>query len=410
MIQTGEEISMNSRINVLWVIDHVCYDGSLHGGGRLYWNVVPKFDPRRFHIVPCFLRSSEILREVFADAQAPVRILEKGKFDLSTVWSLLRLIKRERIDVMHLHCYGASSFGRIAGWIAGVPTVVHDYDTEVYFPYPWYLWIFDRILARKTSGAVAASPMVRDYTIGKRRIAEEKVRVMFHAVPEEKFQSLSPEKMSAIRRQLDAGKVTWIIGTVTKLGPQRGNAFFLRAAREVLERHPETLFLVVYKTTIYHRAPSKKYVNKPAVDHGEESLQGLRALARELGIEDKVRFIDSWDQSDELISAMDLMVAPFLSHRFSSVKLLEGMARGKPIIATDLGEQREIIQDGKNGYLVPPGDVSRLAARIVQLLSRPEELEKLSQQTREISREYSVDSYVNNLQEWYTELAVGRQP
>ena len=74
MIQTGEDISMNSRINVLWVIDHVCYDGSLHGGGRLYWNVVPKFDPRRFHIVPCFLRSSEILREVFADAQAPVRM------------------------------------------------------------------------------------------------------------------------------------------------------------------------------------------------------------------------------------------------------------------------------------------------------------------------------------------------
>jgi glycosyltransferase involved in cell wall biosynthesis len=378
---------MESRINVLWVIDHVCYDGSLHGGGRLYWNVVPRFDPQRYHIVPCFLRASETLRRVFADAPAPVRILEKGKLDVTTVWTLLRLIRRERIDVMHLHCYGASSFGRIAGLIAGVPTIIHDYDTEVYFPYPWYLWLFDRMLAPKTSGAVAASPMVRDYTIGKRRISADKVRIMFHAVPEVKYQTLPAEQVKAVRRQLNVGEKTIIVGAVTKLGPQRGNAFFLRVAREVLQRFPEALFLVVYKTTLYHRAPSKKYVDRPVVDQGEESLQELQALARKLGIENRVRFIDSWDQSDGLIAAMDLMVAPFLSKRFSSVKLLEAMARGRPIIATDLGEQREIVRDGINGYLVSPGDISQMAGRIIEIVGCPDKLRQLSEGAREISRE-----------------------
>jgi glycosyltransferase involved in cell wall biosynthesis len=394
-----------TRINVLWVIDHVCYDGSLHGGGRLYWNVVPKFDPRRFHIIPCFLRASPELRRVFANSPAPVRILEKGKFDITTIWTLLQLIKKERIHVMHLHCYGSSSFGRIAGWIAGVPTIVHDYDTEVYFPYPWYLWIFDRVLAPKTSGAVAASPMVREYAIKARKLAPHKIRTMFHAVPQEKYLPVPSEKIAAVRRQLEAGDDTKIVGTVTKLGPQRGNAYLLKAAQKVLRQHPDTLFLLIYKVTIYHRAPSRKYVARPSSTVGEESLEGLKALARELGIEEKVRFIDSWDQSDELISTMDLMVTPFLSKRFSSVKLLEAMAMGKTIVATRLGEQREIVQDGINGYLVTPGDVPELASKISLVLAHPGELDKLSCGAQKLSGKYSVDSYVQTLQDWYAELA-----
>jgi glycosyltransferase involved in cell wall biosynthesis len=394
-----------SRINVLWVIDHVCYDGSLHGGGRLYWNVVPKFDPGRFHIIPCFLRASPVLRRVFTNSPAPVRILEKGKFDVTTIWTLLRLIRKERIHVMHLHCYGSSSFGRIAGWIAGVPTIVHDYDTEVYFPYPWYLWIFDRILAPKTSGAVAASPMVRDYAIKSRNIAPNKIRTMFHAVPQEKYLPAPREKIAAVRRQLGAGDGTKIVGAVTKLGPQRGNAYLLRAARQVLIQHPDALFLLIYKVTLYHRAPSKKYVASPDVTVGEESLEGLKTLARELDIEEKVRFIDSWDKSEQLISVMDIMVAPFLSKRFSSVKLLEGMAMGKPIIATGLGEQRQLIRDGINGYFVEPGDVSELATKISRILAHPRELDRLSCGAKEMSQQYSVDSYVQALQDWYTELA-----
>lgn len=394
-----------SRINVLWVIDHVCYDGSLHGGGRLYWNVVPKFDPRRFHIIPCFLRASAVLRRVFTNSPAPVRILEKGKFDVTTIWTLLRLIQKERIHVMHLHCYGSSSFGRIAGWIAGVPTIVHDYDTEVYFPYPWYLWIVDRVLASKTSGAVAASPMVRDYAIRARNIAPHKIRTMFHAVPQEKYLPIPSEKTAAVRRQLGASDSTKIVGAVTKLGPQRGNAYLLRAAKQVLIQHQDILFLLIYKVTIYHRTPSKKYVARPEVTVGEESLEGLKALARELGIEEKVRFIDSWDKSDELISAMDLMVMPFLSKRFSSVKLLEGMAIGKPIIATGLGEQRQLIKDGINGYFVAPGDVPELATKISHVLAHPRELDRLSCGAKKLSQQYSVDSYVQSLQKWYAELA-----
>ena len=366
-----------SRINVLWVIDHVCYDGSLHGGGRLYWNVVPRFDSRRFNIVPCMLRSSEIIQEVFRQSPVPVKTLQKGKFDPTTLWTFLRLIKEQSIDVMHLHCYAASTFGRLAGLLTGVPTIIHDYDTEVYFPYPRYLGIADRALSPVTRLAIAASPMVRDFLITKRKMNRERIQMMLHAIPLEKYMPVPPESVLRVKESLGVNGKIRIVGTVTKLGPQRGNEYLLKAASQVLDAYPNVLFLLVYKPTYYHRLPNRKYVPVSEIER-KNQVRELDALAKRLGIEGKVRFIPLPERLDEVLAACDLVVAPFLSERFSSVNLLEAMAMGKPIIATDLGEQREIIQNGIDGYLVAPGDVQELSGSILKLIKQPEELKHMS--------------------------------
>jgi glycosyltransferase involved in cell wall biosynthesis len=392
------------RINVLWAIDHVCYDGSLHGGGRLYWNVLPRFDADRFHIVPCMLRASETIRNVFVKSPVPVRILDKGKFDPTTLWAFLRLIKEENIHVMHLHCYGASTFGRLAGRLTGVPTIIHDYDTEVYFPYPAYLGIADRVLAPMTRCAIAASPMVREFLIKKRQINGVRIQIMLHAIPLEKYAPVPRASIRKVRESLGAHGNTRIIGTLTKLGPQRGNEYLLNAAAAVLNAFPEALFLLVYKPTYFHRLPNREYMPVAQIEV-ESRVAELEALARRLGIGHKVRFIEWPESIDELVAACDLIVAPFLSERFSSVNLLEAMAMGKPIIATDLGEQREIIQDGVNGYLVSPGNVQELAERILKMVTHPEELDRMGRQARAKSEQYSVDAYVQRLQFLYAELA-----
>lgn len=392
------------RTNVLWVIDHVCYDGSLHGGGRLYWNVLPRFDAERFRIVPCMLRASETIRHVFAKSPVPVRILDKGKFDPTTLWTFLRLIKEENIHVMHLHCYGASTFGRLAGMLTGVPSIIHDYDTEVYFPYPWYLGLTDRLLAPRTRAAIAASPMVRDFLMRKRKIHGGRIRTMLHAIPIQQYVQVPRPSIRKVRERFGVGGTTKIIGTMTKLGPQRGNEYLLQAAGEVLKTFPDALFLLVYKPTYFHRLPNRQYVSIARAAM-EDRVTELEALARRLGVEQKVQFIEWPEDIDAVVAACELIVAPFLSERFSSVNLLEAMAMGKPIIATDLGEQRELIHNGGNGYLVAPGNVQELAERIVQVLTRPEELEGMSRAARAGSEQYSVDSYVEGLQRLYAQLA-----
>jgi glycosyltransferase involved in cell wall biosynthesis len=397
-----------SPINVLWMIDHVCYDGSLHGGGRLYWNVAPRFDTNRFRIVPCMLRASETIREVFANSPIPVRILDKRKFDPTTLRTFLRLIREENIHVMHLHCYGASTFGRVASLITDVPSIIHDYDTEVYFPYPWYLRVADRLLAPATASAIAASPMVRDFLMRKRKISRERIRTMFHALPSEKYAPVSRQRVQAIRELLGTNGRTRIVGTMTKLGPQRGNEYVLSAAAAALKVLPELLFLIVYKPTYFHRLPNQSYVPVAGADIQEKAMD-LEVLAESLGIRKNVRFIEWPENADEWISACDLIVAPFLSDRFSSVNLLEAMALGKPVVSTDIGEQREIIQNGIDGFLVSPGDVKGLAERILQLLTNPEALDQMSRRARAKAEQYSADAYVENLQRLYAKLAASRR-
>jgi glycosyltransferase involved in cell wall biosynthesis len=394
-----------SQINVLWAIDHVCYDGSLHGGGRLYWNVLPHFDSKQFHIVPCMLRASETIRQIFTKSPVPVRILDKGKFDPTTLWTFLRLIRKENIHVMHLHCYGASTFGRLASLITGVPAIIHDYDTEIYFPYPWYLRVADRVLGPTTRGAIAASPMVRDFLIRKRGIESGRIRMMLHAIPPEKSATVTRESILRTRERLGTDGNTRIVGTVTKLGPERGNEYLLKAAGEVLKAFPGVIFVLVYKPTYYHRLPNQNYVQIVRVDT-EHSATKLKVLAKEMGIEKSVRFIEWPESVDELISACDFIVAPFLSERFSSVTLLEAMAMGKPVIATDIGEQREIIVNGMNGYLVSPGNVEELAGKILALLTQPEELERLNHGATVMAEGYSLTAYVQRLQRLYLELVI----
>jgi glycosyltransferase involved in cell wall biosynthesis len=210
--------------------------------------------------------------------------------------------------------------------------------------------------------------------------------------------------MSEVRNHLGIGSETRIVATLTKLGPQRGNEYLLKAAAEVLKTLHGVLFLLIYKPTYFHRLPNRKYVPVSSAE-SEIQVAALGNLVRELEIEENVRLIESPHNVDEIVAACDLIVAPFLSERFSSVSLLEAMAMGRPVVATDIGEQREIIQNGRNGYLVPPGDVKELTDRIVDVLSRPGELRRLSGGAREAARRYSVDAYVSRLEALYTELA-----
>ena len=397
-------------LNVLWMIDHVCYDGSLHGGGRLFWNILSQFDPAKVRVVPCILRANETLRSLFKDAPIPVRILDKGKFDPTTLTAVLDIIKEENIDVMHLHCYASSTFGRLAGLLTGVPTIIHDYDTEVYFPYPSYLKLADWLLAPMTQGAVAASPMVKHFLMHKRKIDERKIRMMFHAVPDEKFQTAKDDSTAKhdslrVKARLGIKEQTRVMGTVTKLGPQRGNELLIEAFSKVAIARPNSALVLLYKLTRFHRLPSKKYVEVAQSDL-DNAVDRLRSLAQKLGVADKVHLVEWPDDIDSWADTFDVFVAPFLSDRFSSVYLIEAMAKQQPVVATNLGEAKEIVQNGKNGYLVPPGDAQALADAVLAIMQSDESLAAFSAQARRDATKYSVSAYVRSLQNWYTELAL----
>jgi glycosyltransferase involved in cell wall biosynthesis len=400
-------VQQDRPLRVLWLIDHVCYDGSLHGGGRLFYNLLPEFDPTRVQVFPYFLRSSEEVQRVFADAPVPVTVLHLGKHNPLALWAIRNLCRQHQIDVMHLFCYASSTFGRLVSVWTGIPAIIHDFDTQIYFPYPLYLKVLDRVLARRTGRALAASPLCRAYMRDVRNVPGDRIELLLHAIPARCFAMSTRTEQGRARASLGWQQDAVIFCAVTKLGPERGNEYLLQAFARVAAARPNTRLMLVYKPTYYHRVP-EAYAHLPTIHDAAYMQREIKQLASALGIAARVEFVEALDEPEQYIVASDVLVVPFLNERFSSVNLLEAFAYGRPAIATDIGEQREVIQEGHNGLLVPPGDEEALAAAMLRLVDDSSQRQQMGLAATALAQQYSVTATAERLTNLYAELAACR--
>jgi len=397
-------------LNVLWLIDHVCFDGSLHAGGRLYMNLFPYVDPERLRIVPYFLNASEAVVRTFAAVNHPVKTLAWSKYDVLAPLRVGQLVRRHEIDVMHLFCFGASAFGRVSSIWNHVPTVIHEFDTPTYGPYPKLFKLADRVLARRTDYALAASTHCRDFVHEQRSVPREKIEVLYHAVPREKFAIAQTLDRASARRSLGCGSDDFVFLTVTKLGPDRGNETLLAAFAEVRKQVPTARLYLIYRPTLYHRVPVK-YQHIPWVSDPVAMRRRIEDLISHYGLNDAVSLVEmeAPERHEPYFAASDLMVVPFESPLFSSVNMIEAMVYGRAQLVTDLGEPADIVNRWGTGVKVPPGDSAALAAGMVKLARDDTLRESLSQKARAAATEFGVDAVAERLTTLYERLA-DREP
>src|SRR5215212_1521924 len=174
------------RLNVLQICDHLGWEGSrMHGVKRLFAWMIPRFDASRFDVSLVSLRKKDLSEETLDSLGIDITYLHKSKFDPSTLTALLQIIDRKKIDVLHLHGYGATTFGRIAAAMRRIPVVLHEHanltDT------PWFQKIADRALEPYTDIAIAVSQSTADFLIRARRVGAEKVKVVYLGAPHEEF-------------------------------------------------------------------------------------------------------------------------------------------------------------------------------------------------------------------------------
>src|SRR4051812_3245669 len=190
------------KLNVLQVCDHLGWEGSrMHGVKRLFSWMIPRFDPSRFNVSLVSLRKKDLSEESLESLGVDITYLERSKFDPLTLPAMLRIIDRKQIDVLHLHGYGATTFGRMAGVLRGIPTIVHEHanltDT------PWFQKVADRALAPATDIALAVSQSTADFVIGARLLPASKVKVVYLGVPLDEFsRARTADEVAAGRREL----------------------------------------------------------------------------------------------------------------------------------------------------------------------------------------------------------------
>jgi glycosyltransferase involved in cell wall biosynthesis len=376
---------MNRPLNVLQVCDHLGWEGSrMHGVKRLFGWMIPRFDPECFRVSLVSLRKKDLSEETLDTLGVDITYLERSKFDPRTLPALLRIVDARRIDILHLHGYGATTFGRLVGAMRRIPTIVHEHanltDT------PWYQKIADRCLEPATDIALAVSKSTADFVIHAREVRPAKVKVVYLGVPLEEFsRTRSVAEIAEARRELGIAPVgipEFAIGSVTRLHESKGNSYLIDAAARVVRERPAARFFLV----------------------GEGPLLGdLQAQASALGLGDRFVFAGFRRDIARTLSAFDLVVFPSLWEG-TPLTVFETLAMGKPVVATDADGLLDVLTDGSDAIIVPKRNAGALAGAIVQAMDDPVARRRLGDAARVTGRQYDIALFVRKMERLYTLL------
>ncbi len=350
----------------------------MHGVKRLFAWMIPRFDATRFKVSLISLRRKDLSADTLEEFGIDVTYMARHKFDPATFTALLKVLRDKQADIVHLHGYGATTFGRMCAWRLGIPAILHEHANHT--DTPWFQKLADKVLAPYTDLAIAVSASTGEFTTRARLVPAERTKVVYLGAPLDEFaRPRSADEIAAARQGLGVAPGTIAIGTVTRLMPSKGNQYLIAAAPMVLARHPHARFFIV----------------------GEGELQPeLEAQARALGLGDRLVFSGFTRDVAAALSAFDLVVFPSLWEG-TPLTMFEALAMGKPMVATDADGLLDVLTDGADALVVPKADADRLAAAICRLVEDPALAASLAAKSRETGARYDIAAFVRKMERLY---------
>ena len=311
-------------------------------------------------------------------------------YDLRAFFALIKILRNERPDIVHTHTSKAGILGRWAAFFVRVPVIIHTPHGHVFWGYFGKLKTRIFILLEKISALVTDRLVMLT--------EQEKIdHLHFHIAPENKFSvvhsginldefSNTSVDPAAMKRRLGIPEDNLIVGTVGRLTSIKGHRYLIEAARKIAGSRPDTTFVIL----------------------GDgELLDELKNMVTRSDIEENIKFLGWRSDVAEVMSTFDIFALPSLNEGMGRV-LVEAMALGRPIVASNIGGIPDLVVDCENGYLVSVGDVESLAARIRKLLDDPEKREEMGECGKKIAIDYSANAMVEKIDRVYRKLVVSR--
>jgi glycosyltransferase involved in cell wall biosynthesis len=258
---------------------------------------------------------------------------------LRGIWRLARYIRSHGIRLVHSFDFYSNVYGVLAGRLAATGTIIAS-QRDLGDLRPALECRINRVMLRLAHYVLANSEAAADSLRRRGAVRPERLVVIPNGLDTARFTPLA--------RSADHGRLR-VFGTVANLRPEKGLADLVRAAAFLRDRYPD-LRVVIW---------------------GEGPLRpNLEALVTSLGLDGLVQFPGHAHRAEEALLAMDAFVLPSLSESCSN-SLMEAMAVGLPVIASNAGGNPELVVDGGSGVLVPPGEPARLAQAMARLMDNP---------------------------------------
>jgi len=276
--------------------------------------------------------------------------------------SFKKAINLFRPDIIHTN---TGAILPIAGMIArsmNIPHVQHMRESFLDFgplwpPYRWWLY-------RNANHVICISTFIASMFTPAQQSG--KIKVIHNGIPREEFDLIDNSKVAVFRRRCGSpGPLIGIAGRIKLV--RKGQDVFIKAAARIKDQFPDAQFAVV---------------GSPFTGN-ESHLDTLHTMVKELGLENRVHFIGHTDEPLVAMAAFDISVMASASPEPLGNVTIESMALGRPVIGTNVGGTAELIENGKTGLLVPPGDPQAMALAMTELLTHPDKAARMGQAARQ---------------------------
>jgi glycosyltransferase involved in cell wall biosynthesis len=378
----------DGKLRVVTLVDRL----GTGGAERLAIQTTARLDPERFDRTLVASRdfgvavSQEHVANALEDLRrAGVRVIGLKRTSARQVWAwwpLYRLLRRERVDVLHAHKFGSNLWGTIVGRLARVPVIVAHEHTWSYEGQPLRRLADRRVIARWSSAFVAVSREDQRRMIEVEKIRPADTIFIPNGIP-------APRAASGkdVRAELGIGADAPLIGTVSVLRPQKALDVLLRATKTLVAEFPALRVLIA----------------------GEgDCRDALEELSAQLGLQDTVMFLGVRTDVPDVLAALDVAVSTS-DFEGSPLSVMEYMEAARPVVATRVGGVPDLIDDGEQGLLVAPQDPDAFAQAVAQLLRDPARARAMGERGRERRRtEFDIDVMVKRLETLYEELLAKR--
>ncbi|WP_040765248.1 glycosyltransferase family 4 protein [Novipirellula maiorica] len=355
------------------------------GAETLLVNLMRRMDPEvMIPEVVCLKEAGPLGEQIASEFKIHTHLLS-SKYDLRVLPRLVQLMYRRWIDVVITVGAGDKMFwGRIAAKLAGVPVIASALHST---GWPDGVGRLNRKLTCITDAFIAVADSHGEFLTSFERFPAAKVNVIRNGVDCDRFRN-SPTARESLREQLGIPIDAPVVGLVAALRSEKNHSMFLNTAAMIRDQNCDS------------RLGDTHWV---LVGDGPER-PAIEKLRDELNLGSRVHLLGTRHDTPELVAGMDVFALTSLNEA-SPVSILESLACGVPVVATDVGSISESVIEGVTGHLVPSEDVPAMAAAVTRLLNDPAAARRMGENGRDrVVATGSLDSMVRGYQSLATRL------
>jgi len=316
-------------------------------------------------------------------------------YDLKALRDIVRILKEIRSSgdshaklIVHTHSSKAGILGRWAAKLAGADAIIHTYHGFGFNDYQpllikWFYILIEKITSRITTTFICVSKANRDKGIKLGLFREDQTMLIRSGIDLERF-SAPQKSREEMRKELGIPLDVPLATMVACFKPQKAPLDFVKIAALVKRAIPHARFLLV----------------------GDGILRReIEQIRREMGLEKDLILLGWRRDIPEILNASDCLVLTSLWEGLPRV-FPQAMCLGIPIVATSIDGAIDVINDGANGFLLPPHDVDGMAEKLIYLFNNPTRARMMGEKGREYTREFDCHTMVREQEKFYNSLVV----